>query len=348
MVATATRTTLTGTLTGTLLGVLVVAFYGCERPLAVMGFSGATMGTSYDVLVETEVGTEDSVRLGAVIELELARVTQVMSTYDATSDVSRFGRYSGTEPVPVDRSLLEVLGSALEVSRRSSGAFDPTVGPLVDAWGFGPEDVTPPDSARAAALRELVGFTRLVPDLESGTLAKTHPQVRIDLSGVAKGFAAERIGVALRELGYESALVDVGGELRAVGTHADGRPWRVALEGPRAASPGPVGTIDLVDEAVATSGDYRNFYEDRGVLYAHIIDPRSGFPISYRGFSVSVVHPDAGMADAWATALTVLGPDEGFELAEREGLAALFAWRSAEGVSTRMTSTLSGRVTLVE
>jgi thiamine biosynthesis lipoprotein len=341
MVATATRTTLTGAL----FGVLVVAFYGCERPLAVMGFSGATMGTSYDVLVETDVGTADSVRLGAVIEFELARVNQVMSTYDARSDVSRFGRYSGTDPVPVDRSLLEVLESALEVSRRSGGAFDPTVGPLVDAWGFGPEDVTPPDSASSAALRKLVGFTRLVPDLESGTLAKTHPEVRIDLSGVAKGFAAERIGIALRELGYENALVDVGGELRAVGTHMDGRPWRVALEGPGAASPGPLGTVDLVDEAVATSGDYRNFYEDRGVLYAHIIDPRSGSPIPYRGFSVSVVHPDAAIADAWATALTVLGPDEGFELAEREGLAAVFTWRSPEGVQSRETSALAGRVT---
>jgi thiamine biosynthesis lipoprotein len=344
MVAKSIRTTGTAVL----LGALIVPSYGCDSPLAVMGFSGATMGTTYNVLVETGVRAEDSVALGAVIEGELADVNRVMSTYDSGSDVSRFGRYSGTEPFPVDPTLLEVLEVALEVCERSSSAFDPTVAPLVDAWGFGPEDVLPPDSTRVASLRVLVGCDGLSVDTGSGTLAKSLRETRIDLSGIAKGFAAERIGRALRELGYENALVDVGGELRAVGTHRDGRPWRVALEGPGQAEPGPIGTIDLIDEAVATSGDFRNYYEYLGELYAHIIDPRTGFPVRYRGFSVSVVHPDATFADAWATALTVLGPEEGFELAEREDVAALFAWRSGAGVESRATTALAGRVTPVE
>ena len=341
MAAKATRTTLTAAL----LGALALAFYGCDPSLAVMGFSGTTMGTYYDVLVEAGIQAEDSVALAAVIERELADVNRVMSTYDADSDVSRFGRYSGTEPVLVDPMLLEILEVALEVCERSSSAFDPTVAPLVDAWGFGPEDVLPPDSARVAVLGELVGCEDLVTDVASGTLAKARPQASIDLSGIAKGFAAERIGAALRELGYARALVDVGGELRAVGSHVDGRPWRVAMEGPGETEPGTFGTIDLVDEAIATSGDFRDYYEYMGVLYAHIIDPRTGFPIRYRGFSVSVVHPDATFADAWATALTVLGPEDGFELAEREGVAALFAWRSPDGVRSRTTRALEGRVT---
>jgi thiamine biosynthesis lipoprotein len=324
---------------------LALAWYGCDPPLAVMGFSGSTMGTSYSVLIEVDVGVEDSVALGAVIERELADVNRVMSTYDVESDVSRFSRSSRTEPVPVDATLLEILEAALEVCERSSGAFDPTVAPLVDAWGFGPEDVLPPDSARVAILRALVGCDSISIDAESGTLGKSRREARIDLSGVAKGFAAERIGMALRGLGYERALVDVGGELRAVGSHLDGRPWRVALEGPGRDEPAPIGTIDIVDEAVATSGDFRNYYEYLGELYAHIIDPRTGFPVPYRGFSVSVVHPDATYADAWATALTVLGPDEGFELAEREGVAALFAWRSGAGVESRSTTALADRVT---
>jgi thiamine biosynthesis lipoprotein len=249
--------------------------------------------------------------------------------------------------MPVDPSLLDVLEPSLEICRRSAGAFDPTVAPLVDAWGFGPEDVFPPDSARVAALGDLVGCEGLLPDPRSGTLAKSRSGIRIDLSGVAKGYAADRIGRALRELGYGSVLVDVGGELAAVGSHLDGRRWRVALEGPGEAEPGTLGTIDVADEAVATSGDFRNYYEYEGVLYAHIIDPRTGFPIRYRGFSVSVVHEDGAMADAWATALTVLGPEEGYELAEREGLGAVFSWRSPEGVRSRVTSALAGRVALV-
>ena len=329
-----------------LFGVLTVACYGCDPSLAVMGFSGTTMGTSYTVLIETGVQAEDSVALGAVIDRELRAVSRVMSTYDPDSDVSRFGAYVGTEPVPVDPMLVGILESALEICERTSHAFDPTVAPLVDAWGFGPEDVLlPPDSASVAALRGLVGCEGLALDTGAGTLTKSRPRARIDLSGIAKGYAAERIGMALRELGYENALVDVGGELRVLGSHRDGRPWRVALEGPGESEPGPMGTIDLVDEAVATSGDFRNFYEYRGVAYAHIIDPRTGFPVRYRGFSVSVVHSDASYADAWATALAVLGPEDGFELAEREGVSALFAWRTVTGVMSRETTALEGRVT---
>lgn len=340
MTATATRTTRTAAL----FGALILAAAACDPPLAVMGFSGATMGTSYQVLIETGVQEEDSVALGAVIARVLADVNRVMSTYDADSDVSRFSRYASSEPFEVDPMLLVVLEVGLEVCERSGRAFDPTVAPLVDAWGFGPEDVLPPDSARVASLRALVGCDALSVDAEGGTLAKSGREARIDLSGIAKGFAAERIGLALRELGYENALVDVGGEIRVVGPHRDGRPWRVALEGPGETEPGPIGTIDLVDEAVATSGDFRDYYEYLGELYAHIIDPRTGFPIRYRGFSVSVVHSDATFADAWATALTVLGPEEGFDLAEREGLAAFFAWRTPEGVRSRATVALEGRV----
>jgi thiamine biosynthesis lipoprotein len=201
---------------------------------------------------------------------------------------------------------------------------------------------------RVAELMAHVGFDRLTADVGGGTLAKSDPEVAIDLSGIAKGFAAERLVERIGALGFRSALVDVGGELRALGAHTDGRPWRVALEGPGVSSPEIVGTVDLVDEGVATSGDFRNFYEEAGVLYAHIIDPASGRPIPYRGFSVSVVHPDATLADAWATALGVLGPEDGFQLAEEQGLAALFSWRDQERLNTRTTAALAGRVTLVE
>jgi len=324
----------------------MVVLTACDGGSTMTSYSGSTMGTSYQVLVEEGRTPNDSVRVGLLIERELADVTRVLSTYEPESDISRFGRARTTEPVAVDPMLLEVLRSALAVSERSGGAFDPTVAPLVDAWGFGPTDGPPPDSASVVALRRLVGYDALSLDQAAGTLAKARPGMSIDLSGVAKGYAAERIARELADSGYTSALVDVGGEVTALGAHRDGRPWRVALEGPGDTAPRALGTIDLVDESVATSGDFRNYYESRGVLYSHIIDPRTGFPLRFRGFSVSVVHASGAMADAWATALTVLGPDEGFELAEREGLAALFAWRTPEGVRTRATTAMAGRVTL--
>jgi thiamine biosynthesis lipoprotein len=337
-----------GTPTCVLLGALIVGLSGCDSSVAVVSFSGATMGTVYDVVVELGGTDEDTTGLGALIEDELAHLERVMSTYDPASDVSRFSDHDGTDPRPVDRALLEVLAAALDVSGLSGGAFDPTVAPLVDAWGFGPVEGTPPDSARVAALTAAVGYEALVLAPSEGTLAKKDPRVRIDLSGVGKGFAAERVSARLRERGYRSALVDVGGELRVLGSHGDGRPWRVGLEGPGVSGPAVLGTVDLVDEAVATSGDYRNYYEEGGVLYAHIVDPRTGYPIPYRGFSVSVVHDDAASADAWATALTVLGPEEGFELAESRGLAAVFAWLGPEGVRTRVTAAMADRVTSID
>lgn len=328
----------------TLAGAAIWTSSGCERAPTVLEFSGGTMGTGYDVTVESAEPVRDSAALGDLVERELDRLDHVLSTYDPGSDVSRFGAVHGTDPVSVDSSLVAVTLYALDVARRSEGAFDPTVGALVDAWGFGPSDGPPPDSAVVDSLLRHVGYELLSVDAEAVTLAKSDPEVTLDVSGVAKGYAAELVAGRLSELGYVSALVEVGGELRALGTHLDGRPWRVAVEGPGEASPDILGTIDLVDEAIATSGDFRNFYEVEGVLYTHIVDPRTGYPVRYRGSSVSVVHTDGAMADAWATALSVLGPDEGYALAEREGLAAVFAVRGPEGVDVTTTTKMAGRI----
>ena len=252
-----------------------------------------------------------------------------------------------TDPVAAV-PLLEVLAIAREISERSGGAFDVTVAPLVDAWGFGPpgRPAARPADSELAALRARVGYDRLVVDPVARTIAKTVPETVVDLSAIAKGYAVERVSAALRELGLDRFLVEVGGEVKAVGTRADGRAWRVGIERPDVAARAVHGVVELVDEAVATSGDYRNFYEEDGRMYAHVIDPRTGLPVPFRGASVSVVHPDATAADAWATALTVLGPEAGFELARREDLAAVFVMRSAEGYQTRETPRFSGRLRL--
>jgi thiamine biosynthesis lipoprotein len=264
--------------------------------------------------------------------------------------LSHFNRHRSTDPFPVSAELLEVLAMAREVSERSGGAFDVTVAPLVDAWGFGPEGRArrTPDEPHLAALREKVGYRRILLDREAGTVVKTRAETVVDLSGIAKGHGVEHVASGLMEIGLTRFLVEVGGELKATGTRREGRAWRVGIESPDETARTLYATVDLVDEAIATSGDYRNFHESDGVRYSHIIDPRIGSPIPFSGTSVSVIHDNAAMADAWATALTVLGPLAGHELAEREGIAALFLTRSNTAFRAHTTDAFTERLGILQ
>jgi thiamine biosynthesis lipoprotein len=295
---------------------------------------GPTMGTRYSLKVVAEPGDPARERrIAAAVEAELARIVALMSTWDPESELSRFNRSAAGAPFPVSPETLEVFGAARQVSARSKGAFDVTVGPLVDAWGFGPAErlPEPPGEAVLRRLRERVGYRRVEIDEDRGALVKRRDDVVCDLSALAKGYAVDRVAGALRALGHRDFLVEVGGELRAEGLRPDGEPWRVAIEAPVRARRAPYGTVALSGRAMATSGDYRNYYEADGVWLSHLIDPRTGHPISHSLASVSVVHPQGVLADAWATALLVLGPEEGYATAEREGLAAHFIERTPDG-----------------
>jgi thiamine biosynthesis lipoprotein len=302
------------------------------------------MGTTFAVSVDEDLASDEHERVRIAIEQQLDRVNRLMSTYDPGSEVSRFNRHESTERFPVSVEVLALLAEAREVSERSGGAFDVTVAPIVDAWGFGATDrLGPlPDEGRLAALLRLVGYRGLALDSEGGTVSKSEPGIRVDLSGIAQGYAADAVADALVELGLSRFLVDVGGEMRAAGTRRSGRPWRVGIERPDDVG-GLWGTVEIRDEGMATSGDYRNWFEEGGARYAHIVDPRTGQPIRMRGASVTVIHESASLADAWATALCVLGPDEGYELARREGLAAVFITRSEGSLSVRLTPAMEGR-----
>jgi thiamine biosynthesis lipoprotein len=296
-----------------LLGSLTVWRLSRDAATDVHTFVGETMGTSYHVTVDAELSTRDQGAVREVIAARLERVNRLMSTYDSTSELSRLNRHDGPEPFPVSRELLEVLTMAREVSERSGGAFDVTVAPLVEAWGFGPAG----RPARRPDEREL-------------------------------GYGVESVASGLRGLGLTRFLVEVGGEVKAVGTRSDGRAWRVGVESPDEAVRSVFGVVGLTDESLATSGDYRNFYEQDGVRYAHVIDPRTGSPVRYHGSSVSVAHPNAAKADAWATALTVLGPDAGYDLARREDVAALFVMRANGEFQSRATPLFSERLDVSE
>jgi len=301
-----------------------------SRELAV---TGPTMGTTFNVKVVTDDVTETHRdRLTQIVREVVDGVDDTMSTFRPESEIEEFNR-GGTEPFAASSDILEVVTEAQRVARLTGGAFDVTVGPLVDIWGFGPSGATAtPSEDEIRQLVAVTGFEQLEIDLEGGTLRKARTDCRIDLSAIAKGFAADRISAALARQNLAHHMVEVGGEVRARGLNGAGDVWRIGVERPTTGGRSVHVVVPLADLALATSGDYRNFFERDGVRISHTIDPRTGRPITHDLASVSVIHASCMTADALATALGVLGPDEGFALAERQDIPALFLIRVEDGV----------------
>lgn len=303
--------------------------------------SGVTMGTTFSVRIDADDSLPvDLAYIRDTIQGTLDRIEHLMSTYDSASELSRLNRHESVDPYGLSGATLEVFRIAEEVSGLSGGALDVTVAPLVDAWGFGP-DGRRPERPSEAALKELsatVGYELLTIDPSGRVVIKGHPKVVADLSAVAKGYGVDEVVRTLAGLGLTSFMVEVGGELRARGTKSDGTHWTVGIERPDAEVRASLQSVDLVNMAVATSGDYRNYYEVDGIRYSHLIDPRTGSPVKHSVASVTVLHPHAAYADAWATALVVLGLDEGRALADQEEIAALFLIRSGDEFEAQMTT----------
>ncbi|MDH5675944.1 MAG: FAD:protein FMN transferase [Myxococcales bacterium] len=304
-------------------------------------FSGGAMGTSYSVkLVRAQTGAGAGIAQAALERAVVDAfevVEQAMSSYRPDSELSRFNASRGTDAVAISKATREVFEVALQVGRASEGALDVSIGPVVDAWGFGPDAGTPaPDAGVLAQLGQRVGLDKL--ELTVAGLRKHHPALRCDLSAVAKGYAVDRAVEALEALGQRDFLVELGGELGARGRRPDGKPWRVAIEKPLVEQRAVQRALPLQDLGLATSGDYRNFHERSGRRLSHLIDPRRLRPVDHGLASVSVVHERVAVADAWATALSVLGPEAGPRVAEANGLMAFFIVRGADGsFTTRMT-----------
>jgi thiamine biosynthesis lipoprotein len=320
------------------------ALWGCaptENPPALHIFDGATMGTTFTVRVVT-ADTWDQPRrrgIGDRIQAALDDVESKMSHYRSSSEVSRFNQVRATVPFPVSPETFDVVSHAYRLSEMTGGALDVTVGPLVNAWGFGPvdPDVLPPDPALLVRLRNHTGYRKLELDSVALTLRKTDPELECDLSAVAKGYSVDRVAEVLREEGLTRFMVEVGGEIVAAGSNQHGGPWRIAIERP-VMDGGVQRVVLLSGRAMATSGDYRNVREIDGRLVSHTIDPRTGRPVAHQLASVSVVADLCVVADGLATALEVLGPDDGYALAVERGWAALFLVRDDTGtISERAT-----------
>ena len=326
----------------TLLAGSSVGVAGCTPPApALHSFDGATMGTTYAVRVVT-ANTWDQPRRDRIrdrIQAVLDDVESKMSHYRSSSELSRFNQARATVPFLVSRETFDVVRHADELSQLTGGALDVTVGPLVNAWGFGPiePDILPPDAALLARLRDHMGYTKLELDPAASTLRKTDPELECDLSAVAKGYSVDRVAAVMREEGLTRFMVEVGGEIVAVGLNQQGGPWRIAIERPLMEG-GVQRVVPLSGHAMATSGDYRNVREVDGRLLSHTIDPRTGRPVAHQLASVSVIAELCVVADGLATALEVLGPDDGYALAVEQGWAALFLVRDdTGGISERAT-----------
>lgn len=320
-----------------LLGLLLA---GCGRATDPVQLAGATMGTTWQVTYLPPAGIAlDRNRVLERLELRLEAVNDSMSTWRQDSEISRFNHAAVGEWFPLSAGFVDVLQTALMIGTASAGAYDVTVSPLVELWGFGPgpprSDVPP--ASEIVTQRERVGQQHLELDPGGARLRKQRA-VALDLSSIAKGYAVDLLAQELLAQQIDNFLVEVGGEMRVAGSSPRGDAWRVAIERPIGGARSVALTLPLTDAAIATSGDYRNYFEVEGKRYSHSIDPRSGYPVAHDLVSVTVIAEDCTSADGWATALEVLGAEAALALAEERGLAVYLMRRSPEGIVSSYSS----------
>lgn len=308
--------------------------------------NGQSMGTTYSIKLVDPAAGLDRDALGVTLAQALETLESRLSTYDDDSELSRFNASESTDWIPVSDELCRLVESALTISVRTGGAFDVTVGPLVNLWGFGPDGMRnePPADDSVASLLTLVGYDKLHTDCDVPALRKDKPLIYIDLSAFAKGYAVDRLAGILDAQGQRDYLVEVGGELRLRGHNASGESWAIAVEKPVENSRSVQTVVHLTDCGMATSGDYRNFFEYHGQRFSHTIDPGTGRPVTHAAAAVTVVRDTAAEADALATALLVLGPEQGLAFAAREGIAAYFLLRTGAGIEERSTGEFAALV----
>lgn len=319
---------------------------GCTKYQEPLRLEGNTMGTTYRVLIRMDgldIQVEEA-SLHQKIDDKLILINKLMSTYDPNSEISRFNAAPQDTPFQLTGPTASVLAAALALAQKTSGAFDPTISPLVELWGFGPSSRGGglPSTKAIKEARDRVGYQALMFEPATGLLSSEERR-RLDFSAIAKGYAVDSIAEMLLGEGFEHYLVEIGGELRGSGLKSEGVPWRVAIETPDSASRTVFKTLALRDRAIATSGDYRNFFEFDGQRYSHTIDPATGYPVDHKTVSVSVIADTSMMADSWATALNVIGPERGIPLANREGLAVMMiaakstepGWETFESTAMR-------------
>ncbi len=304
---------------------------------------GATMGTSYSITIEGNVKRDKLTELTAQIEAKLAEINRQMSTWDPASEISSFNTSDESGPFQLSEAFNAVMIRALELSEMTGGTFDPTLNPLLNLWGFGSEggERNVPSNAAIAKAKACTGWDKLWFD-QGTNLWKAIPNLELDLGAIAKGYGVDSIAQLLTEEGYKNWFVEIGGEVVVRGKNPEGVAWRIGIQYPTS---NPMderlqGIVNLAEGAVATSGDYRNYIQQDGTIYSHILDPRSGQTVLSDTASTTVIAPNCMDADGMATALFVMGPKAGLAWVEQQPeIEAMFLIRDKTGeISEKFSS----------
>ncbi|MEE9339255.1 MAG: FAD:protein FMN transferase [Methylococcaceae bacterium] len=330
---------------GTVLLFLVFLLSACEQQRASskqypLHYSDAIFGTSFTIKVSLLPSTLTTKELRLQIKQLLDELNGQMSTYQQDSELSKININQSSEWLTVSTALFSVLKQAKEISELTNGAFDVTIGPLVNLWGFGPDPMSfiAPEKIQIDKQLKKTGYKKILFDDKTHKIKKLEPELYIDLSAIAKGYAVDQVGLFLEKQGISNYMVEIGGELRLKGKNINNESWRIAVEKPTAEMGIIQKVLPLSNISLATSGDYRNFFESDGVRFSHTIDPRFGKPIKHKLASITILSDTTMKADALATALMVLGPAEGYKIAEKEKIAALFIIKTEDGFEEKASS----------
>lgn len=296
-------------------------------------YVGAIMGTSFSIKANPLPETVTVKQLQKLIKVRLDTINGKMSAYLKESELSLINNKKTLQKQAISAELFKVLATAKEISQKSKGAFDITVAPLVNLWGFGSDGMRfeAPEASKIQDLLAKTGDQYYVLQKNDLSLQKTQQDLSLDLSALAKGYAVDEVALILEQQGINDYLVEIGGELRLKGHNKQGKKWHIALEKPTINKRELHKVLAITNTAMATSGDYRNFFEQDGKRFSHTIDPRTGSPITHKLASVTVLHASSMVADAWATAFMVLGSEEAYKIAEQERLAAFFIIKKQQG-----------------
>ncbi len=308
-----------------------ICLAACKPGSAVLELTGTTMGTRYSIVAVDHDGSVDKAELQNAVDQSLARINTLMSNWDTRSEVSVFNASNSTAPVTVSPELAHVVAAAEQVHAQSGGSFDITLGPVIEAWGFGAPagTLSAPETSTLAGVMPHVGQSNLT--VSGNKLQKSNPATQMYLSSIGKGYGVDHVAATLAGLGLKDFMVEIGGDLYVSGKNRDALSWQIGIESPDLLSTEVFDVARASDMGLATSGDYRNFFEQDGTRYSHILDPKTGRPVTHNTTSVTVLSENAMLADAWATGLLVMGAKRGAELANDLKIAALFIERDASG-----------------
>ncbi|HEM8294353.1 MULTISPECIES: FAD:protein FMN transferase [Providencia] len=325
--------------TSVLLFVAALFLTACGGPEQ-QNLQGQTMGTYYTVKYVTDSSEQKPEAIQAEVDKRLEEVNDQMSTYRPDSELSRFNQFKEVNtPFPVSAATAKVVNKAIEINKLTDGSLDVTVGPLVNLWGFGPEGrvTKTPSDEELAKRRAWVGIEKL--SVQDNNLIKTIPELYVDLSSIAKGYGVDVVAEYLESQGINNYMVDIGGEVRTKGKNGKDAPWRIAIEKPSTdgLSQTAQEIIEPGDRSIATSGDYRNYFEQDGIRFSHTIDPKTGKPITHNLVSITVIADNCMSADGLSTGLNVLGPEAGFALAEKMNVPVFMIVKTDKGFEERYT-----------